>query len=375
MLGLRTLLVAAAFSGARAQNSTTNQCVSEACLSSLTRLTNIHQCAVLAETSLHDLLLFSDRDGFESRLQTYFDVKQQSITPACILQPRTSQDVALAVTTLVGASSSQPCKFAIRSGGHTPIAGASNIQDGVTIDLKYMSAVEYDAENDLVRVGPGATWDDVFTTLEPLGVITTGGRSSSVGVGGLTLGGGISYFSPEHGFICDNVLDFEVVLANGSITNASKTSNPDLFTVLKGGNNNFGIVTRFKFRTFPYQGLWGGLVTYPISTIEAQFKALVNFADNVKQNIKGAAIVIVTYHSTVGEDRVLNCYDYAEPTVRPAAYDEFLTIPGNLSDSTGLRNMSSLAQELVGSTTSRPVNCMRDNVGRADLGLGYTLAL
>lgn len=305
---------------------------------------------------MHDLLLYPEQGGYDSRLQTYFDVKQQSIAPACILQPRSSQDVALAVTTLVGASSSQPCQFAIRSGGHTPIAGASNIEDGVTIDLKYLNAVEYDADNELAKVGPGATWDDVFTTLEPLGVITTGGRSSSVGVGGLTLGGGISYFSPEHGFICDNVLEFEVVLANGSITTASITSHPDLFTVLKGGNNNFGIVTGFKFRTFPYEGLWGGLVTYPISTIEAQFQALVNFADNIPQNVKGAAIVIVNYFSTVGEDRILNCYDYAEPTMRPAAYDEFLSIPGNISDTTGLRNMSSLAQELAGSTTSRLVN-------------------
>lgn len=82
------------------------------------------------------------------------------------------------------------CKFAIRSGGHTPYAGASNIENGVTIDLQHISAVQYDAANDLVKVGPGARWNDVFTTLEPLGVITAGGRSSTVGVGGLTLGGG-----------------------------------------------------------------------------------------------------------------------------------------------------------------------------------------
>lgn len=315
----------------------------------------VGQCASLAQTTLKDLLLYPEQSDYQSRLASYFDVKQQSITPACILQPRTSQDVALAVTLLTDTSASQSCKFAIRSGGHTPIAGASNIEDGVTIDLKYMNTVEYDAENKLARVGAGATWNDVFTTLEPLGVITTGGRSSSVGVGGLTLGGGISYFSPEHGFICDNVLEFEVVLANGSITSASETCNPDLFTVLKGGNNNFGIVTRFNFRTFPYQGLWGGLVTYPGSTIEAHFKALVNFADSIEQNVKGAAIVIEVYHSTVGENTILNAYDYAEPIVRPAAYDEFLAIPGNTSDTTGLRNMSSLAQELVGSTKSRSV--------------------
>jgi hypothetical protein len=318
-------------------------------------LRNSDQCAALTQTALQDFLLYPEQSDYQSRLTSYFDVKQQSITPACIVQPITSQDVALAVTTLSGASSSYPCKFAIRSGGHTPNAGASNIEDGVTIDLQYMNAVEYDAANNLAKVGAGATWNDVYSTLEPLGVMATGGRSSSVGVGGLTLGGGISFFSPEHGIICDNVLEFEVVLGNGTIVTASQTTHPDLFTVLKGGNNNFGIVTRFKFRTFQYKGLWGGLVTYPASTIEAHFKALVNFANKVGQNVKGAAIVIAVYKSGAASDFILNAYDYAEPTIRPEAYNEFLAIPGNTSDTTGLRNMSSLAQELVGRATSRSV--------------------
>jgi FAD/FMN-containing dehydrogenase len=286
-------------------------------------------------------------------LHSYFDIKQQGITPNCIVLPKNTKEVSIAVITLTTASLLKPCKFAIRSGGHTPYAGASNIEDGVTIDLQYISAVEYDAKNSIAKVGPGARWDDVFLTLEPLGVITTGGRSSSVGVGGLTLGGGISYFSPEKGLICDNVLEFEVVLADGRIVIASKTSNPDLFTVLKGGNNNFGIVTAFKFQTFPYKGMWGGLVSYPNTTIQAQFKALINFSNNIDKHPKGAAIVMPVYLSTVGADLVLNTYDYAESVVKPAAYDEFLAIPGNMSDTTGLRNMSSLAEEFKGATTHR----------------------
>jgi FAD/FMN-containing dehydrogenase len=170
-----------------------------------------------------------------SREKTYFDIKQQALTPNCIVQPKNAKEVATVVKILTTASILKPCQFAIRSGGHTPYAGASNIDDGVTIDLQYINAVKYDAKNALVNVGPAARWNDVFTTLEPLGVITPGGRSSTVGVGGLTLGGGISYFSPERGLICDNVLEFEVVLADGRIVTASNTSNPDLFTVLKGG--------------------------------------------------------------------------------------------------------------------------------------------
>jgi FAD/FMN-containing dehydrogenase len=189
----------------------------------------------LALSPLKDRLLFPGQDTYVSREKTYFDIKQQALTPNCIVQPKNAKEVATVVKILTTASILKPCQFAIRSGGHTPYAGASNIDDGVTIDLQYISAVKYDAKNALVNVGPAARWNDVFTTLEPLGVITPGGRSSTVGVGGLTLGGGISYFSPERGLICDNVLEFEVVLADGRIVTASNTSNPDLFTVLKGG--------------------------------------------------------------------------------------------------------------------------------------------
>jgi len=264
------------------------------------------------------------------------------------VQPRNAKDVSHVIKILV--SFPEPCKFAIRSGGQTPYAGASNIDGGVTIDLQHISAVQYDASNSLVEVGTGARWSDVFTTLEPFGVITTGGRASTVGVGGSTLGGGISYFTPEHGLICDNVLEFEVVLADGRIVTASKAQNPDLFTVLKGGNNNFGIVTQFKFRTFKYDGMWGGLVIYPESTIQDQLKALSRFTDNVDSNPKSTVIVMPVYQSSLDAHLILNAYDHTEPVARPAAYDEFLAIPGNISDTTALTDMSTLAAALAAQT-------------------------
>lgn len=100
---------------------------------------------------------------------------------------------------------------------------------------------------------------------------------------------------------------------------------------------------------------WGGLVVYPQTHVEDHFKALVNFANNIPQNPKGAAIVMPVYQSTVGANLILNAYDYAEPVARPAAYDEFFAIPNNVSDTTGLRDMSSLAEELAGHNTHRQV--------------------
>lgn len=308
------------------------------------------QCAALSRTSLESHMLFPGQTTYRSNLDSYFDIKQQSITPDCVVQPRNAEDVSLAVKTLV--SFSKPCKFAIRSGGQTPYAGASNIEGGVTIDLQYISAVEYDARRSLVEVGPGARWSDVFTTLEPFGVITTGGRASTVGVGGSTLGGGISYFTPEHGLICDNVMEFEVVLADGRIITANKTQNPDLFTVLKGGNNNFGIVTQLKFRTFKYDGMWGGLVVYPETTVQDHFKALVDFTNSVDQNPKSAVIVMPVYQSKVDAHLILNAYDHAEAIMHPAAFKDFLAIPGNISDTTALTDMSTLAAALAAQTGS-----------------------
>ncbi|KAH3910623.1 hypothetical protein HBI56_190410 [Parastagonospora nodorum] len=338
MIGAIVLLAAVSLPFVRAQNETmeepTEFLYPQSC------------CAALATGPLKAHILHPGHSDFDSRLRSYFDVKQQSIKPSCIVQPRNTEEVSTAVKVLSGAGFLRQCGFAIRSGGHTPYAGASNIEDGVTIDLQYISSIEYNEKSNLVKVGPGASWHDVFATLEPLGVITTGGRSATVGVGGLTLVGGISYFTPEHGLICDNVLEFEVVLADGRVVTASQTSNSDLFTVLKGGGNNFGVVTALKFRTFPYKGMWGGLVTYLSTTIDAQFKALANFANNMDKDVKGAVIVMPAYMSAVGIDLVANTYDYADPVVKPPAYDEFMAIPGNISDATGLKNMSTLAKEL-----------------------------
>ncbi|RMZ66126.1 FAD binding domain containing [Pyrenophora seminiperda CCB06] len=310
-------------------------------------------CTVLSLTSLKPHLLYLNTTAYTERVESYFDIKQQDLRPNCIVQPKTAHDVSLIVKTLTAASRLKNCKFAIRSAGHTPHAGASNIGDGVTIDLQYLSAVTYDPQSSLVSIGPAANWGDVYKTLEPHGVMATGGRASTVGVAGLILGGGISHFSPEYGLVCDNVVEFEVVLADGDIVTASMTENHDLFTVLKGGNNNFGVVTDLKMRTFKYNGMWGGLVLYPGDAIQGHFEALVKFSNGVGKEPKGAVIVMPMYTSAVGADLVLNAYDYAEPIPRPAIYDEFLMIKGNVSDSTGIRNMSSLAGELAALTTHR----------------------
>jgi FAD/FMN-containing dehydrogenase len=114
------------------------------------------------------------------------------------------------------------CNFAIKGQTHAPAAGFANIIDGVTIDMTSLSAVSVNKDNSVASVGAGASWLDVYKYLDPLGVTVAGGRNGAVGVGGLTLGGGISYFAPRVGWTCDTVVNFEVRISVSII--ASETS-------------------------------------------------------------------------------------------------------------------------------------------------------
>jgi FAD/FMN-containing dehydrogenase len=101
-----------------------------------------------------------------------------------------------------------------------------------------------------VVLGPGLSWFDVNTALEPYGKAVVGGRMKTIGVAGLCLGGGMSYFNAKYGFAMDQIAAYEIVLASGLVVTASATSNSDLFWALKGGGNNYGIVTAFTLNTF-----------------------------------------------------------------------------------------------------------------------------
>jgi hypothetical protein len=168
--------------------------------------------------------------------------------------------------------------FAIRGGGHSAVAGASSIKGGVLIDLSLFNQVIPAEDGRSVIIGAGCKWIDVYSVLEKEGLGIAGGRNSAVGVSGLTLGGGLSFFSPQYGFVCNNVLEYEVILADGSIITASEKDHPDLWRALKGGGNNFGIVTSFTIRSFATKNVWSGflyLLPYKAPDVLAAFHSFV----------------------------------------------------------------------------------------------------
>lgn len=101
------------------------------------------------------------------------------------------------------------------------------------------------ADGTVASIGSGARWGEIYATLIPLGKMVAGGRDSNVGIGGLVLGGGYSWFTSKMGFVADGVVNFELVTGSGAIIQVNATSYSDLFVGLKGGGNNFGIVTRY----------------------------------------------------------------------------------------------------------------------------------
>ena len=183
------------------------------------------------------------------------------------------------------------------------IPDSNNIADGVTIDLSIMNSSSYDQGTNTARVEPGARWENVYGTLQEQGVTVVGGRDGDVGVGGFLLGGGLSFFTPKLGFGCDSVVNFEVVLANGSIINANETANPDLWKALKGGSSNFGIVTRFDLEAIPSKELHYDLRFLAATYSNIVVDTVVEFANHDESLGDNALVTFLTHDMSISQDR------------------------------------------------------------------------
>ncbi len=180
--------------------------------------------------------------------------------PAAIVRVADAQDVARTIRF----ARASGLELAVRSGGHS-IPGHSMVDDGVVIDTTELKSLHIDPAAKVAWAGAGLTAGEYTKAAAEFGLATPFGDSPSVGIAGLTLGGGIGYLVRKHGLAIDSLLAVELVTADGRIVNASADENQDLFWAVRGGGGNFGVVTRFRYRLHDVGMVYGGALVLPLT--------------------------------------------------------------------------------------------------------------
>ncbi len=176
--------------------------------------------------------------------------------------------------------------LAVRGGGHNG-GGLGVADDGLVVDLAGIRGVRVDPEERTVRVGGGCTWGEVDHATHAFGLAVPTGIISTTGVGGLTLGGGHGYLTRRFGLTIDNLLEADVVLADGSFVKASEERNEDLFWALRGGGGNFGVVTSFLFRGNPVSTAYAGPMFLELDRAEEVLRWYREFSPRAPEDMYG----------------------------------------------------------------------------------------
>jgi FAD binding domain-containing protein/berberine-like enzyme len=200
------------------------------------------------------------------------------------------------ITTAVNFGRDLDLLIAIRGGGHNG-PGFGSCDDGLVIDLSMMKSVRVDPATGRVRVDPGCTSGDVDHATHAFAMAVPFGIVSTTGVAGLTLGGGTGYLTRKYGLTIDNLLEADVVLADGSFVTASQSLNPDLFWALRGGGGNFGVVTSFLFQAHPVSTVYAGPIFWDAAHAKDVMRAYRDFLPTAPEEL-GAFVGLKTVLST-----------------------------------------------------------------------------
>ncbi|KIL59111.1 hypothetical protein M378DRAFT_85489 [Amanita muscaria Koide BX008] len=262
---------------------------------------------------------------------------------ACTVEPGTAEDVGKILQIL----GKYRTPFGVKSGGHTANPKFSS-SAGVLIAMYRFKEVTYDQASQTANIGTGLIFDDVYSALAPYGVSVLGGRVTGIGVGGFVLGGGYSWKSNQYGLALDTVTAFELVKPDGEIVSVTESTEAELFFGLKGGYNNFGIVTRIQMRTFPQSSIWGGTITYFSLFIPQVSAAVTKFSTS---NTDPKANIIATYMCIATEPLVSLMLYYDAPNPPKDIFRDFLILPP-LSSDVGTRSISDFIQKSNSNSTA-----------------------
>ncbi|KDN44670.1 hypothetical protein RSAG8_05435, partial [Rhizoctonia solani AG-8 WAC10335] len=288
------------------------------------------------------------------------------LSPACVFVPESSSDVSAAVNIFV----KNNCEFAVRGGGHTTNPGWAGTNSGVLVSLSKLRAVEVSKDKQSVVIGAGNRWGDVYAKTGEHNVTVTGGRISPVGVSGFLLGGGLSFLMHKEGFAANNVLSYEIVLANGKVATVTANSNGDLFKALKGGTGNFGIVTSFKLQTYPVNYIYAGYLYYAPDQYSQLFPLMEAYArKGIDSDPKTHMISVFLCNPSLNVDMATFYTAYSDPvTAPPAAIKSFFDVPTTQS-TVKVKTVNEATDELAEGFVDGLRYNMQDYSIRADAGL------
>jgi hypothetical protein len=222
--------------------------------------------------------------------------------PGVIVRCASPADVARALD--FGRSQSLP--LAVRCGGHSS-AGFGVCDGGVVIDLAGMRRVEVDAQKRIVRAESGCLVADVDQATQRSGLATVMGGCPTVGIGGLTLGGGIGTLMPKYGAGCDNLQTAEVVTVDSRQVEASHNSNSDLFWAIRGGGGNFGVATSFKYRLYPVTEVLAGALEYRAGGLAELLHTYQKFTATAPDDIMLVAMIVSSKQGPIFRIRFRYC--------------------------------------------------------------------
>ncbi|KAI0595609.1 hypothetical protein F4775DRAFT_585408 [Biscogniauxia sp. FL1348] len=292
-------------------------------MADFTRKDVVVQAAVcLRDAGLQSRVFAPSTPEYDSCKDSYWSCTAK-LTPTCVVRPRSAAEVSVALKALVRANE----KFAVRSTGHAPSPGVNNIDGGVTMDLSLLDSVQYDETSETVSFGPGARWLRVYQELQKHGRIVTGGREGQNGVAGFLLGGGNNWLMSTRGWACDNVITYETVLADGIIVAADRDTHPDLFRALKGGGNNFGVVTRFTMNTISCERIWGGVATSSKEYVSDAIQLASNFTKSLHSYPDSSLVVLIGYIPDMKDIAVVTGVVETRGLEKVPIFDEWEKLP------------------------------------------------
>ncbi|KAJ4296563.1 hypothetical protein N0V90_006609 [Kalmusia sp. IMI 367209] len=233
--------------------------------STLQHLYEARDCCATLTKVLPGRVSFEKSTAYDLSHLSYWAEQEIQLRPGCIVIALTTDDVLKAIHTLTQPYQTASIPFAVRAGGHGK-SGASSIQGGVVIDLSGLKSTNISYAKRTVTVGAGAKWGDVYKVLDPLGLTVPGGLSTDVGVGGLSLAGGVSYLAPRVGLAVNQIVGVQMVLASGKVVDTNDRQWADLDTAIRGGSNNFGVATEFEI-IYTASSRSYGVVYYPHRTL------------------------------------------------------------------------------------------------------------